>query len=766
MANKKADRATLKGYFRKNLVPTESNFADLIDGMLNQTDDGIDKPPGDPLRIAAAGDAAGPQKLINFYGNLGDANPAWTLQLNPRSDQNDPATAKAGFSISNGQGASRLFIDRNTGNVGIGTTSSPQQLSLTGGIGFANQNATDKKLYSPKDGLLEWMTFDSETEERGFAVSHQGELRVLLRSSGNSYIKGGNVGIGTDNPKGGLHIANSGKQWGSFNYGTNVIVKGGTPQRNPAIGIFDYKDENPWAIVNGDGNLQFVQMPALGDTTTAPINRLTIDKLGSVVWSNNSCLVDNQGGSIELGGNNTVAGVGTPYIDFHYLGKTEDYNTRIINDADGRLSVDGSLRVTGNIQGDLKLTLTGSLDFGILTRQMINLWQVNYGIGVQNSTQYFRTGKNFAWYKGGAHTDTELDSGGGTIQMVIKDGNVGIGMDSPEAKLSVKGTAMVSDATAIVVGNMASGSLTMGSSEASYGGGSGWNANMAGLMLNTKANTEIAVHDSGQRISSLMFYEGDAVNQLTIGRDMGWGPLSSIKFMGAITPSAGNTEANGILFPKEPGGGGGDAAWMRYYPRTGESCTLEIGVSNDADDHIALMPSGGVGIGTTDPHKAKLYVEGSIKSPMWNIFQLFNSQPGGLPTSGLTSGQFITGGGTLLIIASGSGWSHSANTIIGMDIQIDGSRIGEVKTFTNEAGSHKAFICNPLVKGGIAAGSHTVTLVPITGTNTDSFDWFNVTVLEFPFQMPPTLIPFIVDGFTPIDGVRLTSPSGSGLHEK
>lgn len=69
----------------------------------------------------------------------------------------------------------------------------------------------------------------------------------------------------------------------------------------------------------------------------------------------------------------------------------------------------------------------------------------------------------------------------------------------------------------------------------------------------------------------------------------------------AITPSAGNSPDNGIVFPSDPGGGAGDSAWIRYYPRSGESCTLEIGTSNDADDNISLMASGNVGIGTMNP---------------------------------------------------------------------------------------------------------------------------------------------------------------------
>jgi hypothetical protein len=88
---------------------------------------------------------------------------------------------------------------------------------------------------------------------------------------------------------------------------------------------------------------------------------------------------------------------------------------------------------------------------------------------------------------------------------------------------------------------------------------------------------------------------------------------------GAITPAAGNSENAGIMFPKDPAGGSGDAAWIRYYPRTGEATTLEIGTSNNSDDHIALMASGNVGIGTNNP-QAKLEVNGAIRAGNSDIY--------------------------------------------------------------------------------------------------------------------------------------------------
>ena len=64
---------------------------------------------------------------------------------------------------------------------------------------------------------------------------------------------------------------------------------------------------------------------------------------------------------------------------------------------------------------------------------------------------------------------------------------------------------------------------------------------------------------------------------------------------GVIQPTAGNA-ANGIIWPANPGGGGGDLAWMRYFAEAGENAALEIGVGNDADDNLRLAATGGVDV--------------------------------------------------------------------------------------------------------------------------------------------------------------------------
>lgn len=89
---------------------------------------------------------------------------------------------------------------------------------------------------------------------------------------------------------------------------------------------------------------------------------------------------------------------------------------------------------------------------------------------------------------------------------------------------------------------------------------------------------------------------------------------------GAIMPAVGNSAAAGIQFPSDPGGGGGDQAFIRYFVESGETTKLLIGNQNDADDRVSFYQFGGerltiyngnVGIGTASPG-ARLEVNGDI----------------------------------------------------------------------------------------------------------------------------------------------------------
>jgi hypothetical protein len=84
-----------------------------------------------------------------------------------------------------------------------------------------------------------------------------------------------------------------------------------------------------------------------------------------------------------------------------------DEGTFVYSDA----SIDAPFQSTGpnqfNIRaaGGVRLHDSTNLYFGAQTRQMLNLWGTNFGVGVQTNTLYFRSAGQFSWFIGGQHCD-------------------------------------------------------------------------------------------------------------------------------------------------------------------------------------------------------------------------------------------------------------------------------------------------------------------------------------------------------------------------
>lgn len=73
-----------------------------------------------------------------------------------------------------------------------------------------------------------------------------------------------------------------------------------------------------------------------------------------------------------------------------------------------------NIRASGGIHANADT----SMFFGSTTRQMLNLWDDNYGVGVQSSTLYFRSDSNFSWFRGGTHSNTANAPGTGGTEMM------------------------------------------------------------------------------------------------------------------------------------------------------------------------------------------------------------------------------------------------------------------------------------------------------------------------------------------------------------
>jgi hypothetical protein len=113
--------------------------------------------------------------------------------------------------------------------------------------------------------------------------------------------------------------------------------------------------------------------------------------------------------------------------------------------------------------------------------------------------------------------------------------------------------------------------------------------------------------------------------------------------------------------------------------------------------------------------------------------QVINNATGPSPASTswtITSDEFATSGGTLVILASGSAFSSTPPSQIGMDISIDDVTKGTAKV-TAIGDNQYSFVSQALVVPGITAGTHTIKLKQATSTTkAGSGSFFNVTVLE------------------------------------
>lgn len=346
-------------------------------------------------------------------------------------------------------------------------------------------------------------------------------------------------------------------------------------------------------------------------------NDLTLRSGGT---SNSNLAILN--GSLSVTGNFTVTGTITGKID------TANITSGILNsDRIPNLSADkittGTLNasripnlsadkitsgtVTGNLTiGSGNLTVSGSASIGVLTIGS----QVNIDLSGHLQLKEYGT-TNLAFLQ--ARDDTSNRDIGLRLRTQTKsastkptliealtiapNGNVGIGAVSDIFKLNVQGDQYVS-------GILAIGDLPL---TANTGGHREWMTRGIKIFGNSD-NLYIGLKDEGDNRKDAVIAWGDdpddslrfiyagsggALQGSEVMRLKSTGDLSvngSFTVTGAITPSVGNEATKGIMFPTNPGGGGGDAAWIRYYIREAntEKCTLEIGIENDTDDILYL----------------------------------------------------------------------------------------------------------------------------------------------------------------------------------
>jgi hypothetical protein len=151
----KQNRKTLKNYFGKGNLPTESQFADLIDSALNLLDDRFDHTSEDGFKITTTGENEG---LFSFYDGDNPQEPRWTMEMEVNRDELifrnrsiDPETGRTDTTLSLGQG-----------KVGINKDNPQTTLDVNGVISAAGRQGTYQTGLVPADGKWHEITDDLE----------------------------------------------------------------------------------------------------------------------------------------------------------------------------------------------------------------------------------------------------------------------------------------------------------------------------------------------------------------------------------------------------------------------------------------------------------------------------------------------------------------------------------------------------------------------------------------------------------------------------
>jgi len=270
------------------------------------------------------------------------------------------------------------------------------------------------------------------------------------------------------------------------------------------------------------------------------------------------------------------------------------------------------------------------------------------------------------------------------IITVTNTGNVGIGIGNtnPVSTLNVSGTANIHNGSSEGIARMQSGSLTIGGTNANYGGnfytsGDWIGTNTAGLLMECSSNTEIVVHDAGTRLASLMYYEG-VNNQIYIGRNMGWTAIAQTNILGNLNVVTGHVYINNskLIFNATLNdykidlyssvyGIGIRSATLAFFSQSFHSFfssttptnpVVTINATNgDLNTVGRITTAGNVGIGTTNP-TSKLSVVGDV-----NISENLTANKKIFYSSTLTSAPTIAingGDGDRIILYTGSGTAY------------------------------------------------------------------------------------------------------------
>ncbi len=385
-----ADFGTIGG----GLGNTSSHFAATVGGGVQNMSSGLTATVGGGEQNRSSGGSA-------TVGG-GVANTSSGERATVGGGQRNTSSGYASTVSGGLQNTSSIFYATVGG--GFQNTSSNSWATVPGGYlntaGGEYSFAAGRRAKAVHEGAFVWG--DSTDADVSSTTNNQ----FLIRASGG-------VGIGVSAPQqqlsvaAGLNIdqngANSGSVTNALTFGSNSgegIASRRTAGANQYGLDFYTAGVNRMSILNGNGNV--------GIGVSAPQQRLSVGAGLNIDQNNGNA--GTVGNALTFGSSSGEGIASRRTAGGNQFGL--DFYTGGIN----RLSIANN--------GNLAIAAPGNLSFGSSTRQMITLFSGDlHGVGVQNSTTYFRSSSRFSWFANGVHANGENDPGAGGTRLMTIDGN-------------------------------------------------------------------------------------------------------------------------------------------------------------------------------------------------------------------------------------------------------------------------------------------------------------------------------------------------------